>query len=189
MAACQLDREFFFALGDEGAGRKTLGVHDAVVPVAARTFEHVIHEAAGAAHVEVLVIAVITLAQCANIELGQAGVIVDIEDHLPRKRAVLELLRECRTIAGAHAVVQLERATLTMQPVRHRHDGRDADAARDQHGVIGAVIELECVARCADGDLVIGVQLLVQLLGSAPAIGLVQHGDAVTVRLIGRVEQ
>ena len=46
--------------------------------------------------------------------------------------------------------MQLETASEFGETLRHGPDRRDADAAGDQHAVVGALVQLEIVARRAD---------------------------------------
>ena len=79
--------------------------------------------------------------------------------------------------------MQVERAPLARQLLRHAEDGRDADAAGKQQRMLGTRGEREVVARRADREHVAFAHGVQQPGRAAARLGIAQHADAVTPRL------
>ena len=101
----------------------------------------------------------------------------------------LDGLGESHALARAAAVVQGKVRTVTRQLARHGQNRRDAYAARQQQVLAGRCMQLEMVARLADGDLLAGLQLLVHGRRAAARGRLAQHGNHIAVQLCGVVAQ
>lgn len=86
----------------------------------------------------------------------------------------------------AGAVVQLERAALLAQLLGHGHERRDADAAREQDGLRGAIVEWEMILRRTDFKDRAGFER-VHRDGAAARSRVAQYADAVGARFGGAV--
>jgi hypothetical protein len=76
-----------------------------------------------------------------------------------------------------------------MQGLGHGHEGRDADAGREQQARARALAQGEVVARRRDLQRVAFGQRVVHRGRAATAAGLAQHGDPVRAGLAGGVAQ
>jgi hypothetical protein len=86
----------------------------------------------------------------------------------------LDGLGKRHALARAAAVVQGELRTVMRQLARHGQNRRDAYAACQQQMLAGRCMQLEMVARVADGDLLAGLQLLMHGRRATARGGLAQ---------------
>ena len=98
--------------------------------------------------------------------------------------------REKRHVgARAAGIIELPRAVLRRELLRHAPDRRDADAAGEQHDMLGIFHQRKIVARRADLKRVADFQLVENVTRATAACGIELDGDDVAVRIGARIEQ
>jgi hypothetical protein len=118
-------------------------------------------------------------------QVGAPALVLHVQAHPLAPRSTLEVGEEAGARAAGDAVVQLERAADRMQPVRHREERRDADAAGHQQHVRGRLVELEVLARRRDEDPSALAEDPVHQRRAAAAPRLAQHPDRPAVAVGG----
>jgi hypothetical protein len=73
--------------------------------------------------------------------------------------------------------------------LRHAPDRRDANAAGDEHDVLGIIHQREIVARRADLDLIADAHFIDDVARTAAAGGVALDADDIFVRVRSRHDQ
>ena len=108
---------------------------------------------------------------------------------VPGERRLAQHCGERQAFEGAAAVVQFEALARSDQGMGHRQERGDADAAGEQQVTLAAEVQVEQVARGADGQCRTLCNVSVHAPGSAPGGRLVEHSNQVTAALMGGVAQ
>lgn len=178
------------ALAGQGQriGGEVLDVHGPGRPGRCRHFLDQVHEPARSAQIQVSIGGAARqqgmqcLAQPAALDRA-------VETHVGHELGCGERGMECGLLDRPGEVMQLEGCSDGQQVARHAQQGRDADAAGDQHVVPGCRMQREVVARCADGQQVTLFDEFVHGARPTVRVGDPLDGDQVAVPLVRIVAQ
>ena len=96
-----------------------------------------------------------------------------------RRRHRFERLQEGHVGARPRGIIKRPGAAELFQPLHHAPDRRDADAAGEQHDVLGALHQGEIVARRADLERLADPQVVVHVARAAAAGRIALDADGV----------
>ena len=111
-----------------------------------------------------------------HVEELARGLVVEME---LRRSHRFERLQKGHVGARTAGVIERPGAAEPFQPLHHAPDRRDADAAGEQHDVLGALHQREIVARRADLERLADAQLVVHVTRAAAAGRIALDADGV----------
>ena len=113
---------------------------------------------------------------------------VEMQVHAVRAE-FLDRRQERHIGARLACVIELPRAVLRLELLRHAPDRRNADAAGKQNDLGGILDQWEIVARRADLQSVSGAQIIKNVARTAAACCVKLDGNDVALGIVVRVEQ
>ncbi|KEY88399.1 hypothetical protein PC358_04535 [Pseudomonas capeferrum] len=108
-------------------------------------FQNVVHEAGGAAHIQVATL-IDRIENGGGIQFLLLHAAVIMESDAVRERRMSKCVDECCTVAGAEAVMKLELQAAMRKFISHGQDWGNTNASGKQQVALCAVVELEQIA-------------------------------------------